>query len=300
MKRLFGAALAAVAFALACATPAPTDRLDFDNALYWRATHPSGELGELRLLGTIHVNRAPLELGPDLAQEFFGSDALVVEVDPENLDALAQAQLVLEMATLPAGKRLWTQVARETYEALYTWCDAQGVPIASFDRMKPWFAALTVELLSLQGRGIDPEHGLEQALTAQARAADIPIEELETVLEQMQIFDRMPPDLQERFLLDALDPKSSDILDRMATAWHAGDGKKLEKLLFADLRADPSLRPIFDAVYFERNARMVERLVGRAGDGRTRLVAVGAGHLLGEDSLQEFLRRRGWRVERVR
>ena len=53
-------------------------------------------------------------------------------------------------------------------------------------------------------------------------------------------------------------------------------------------------------VLFERNERMATRLVDLARDGKSRLVVVGAAHMLGDRGLPSLLARRGFTVEEVR
>ena len=44
---------------------------------------------------------------------------------------------------------------------------------------------------------------------------------------------------------------------------------------------------------------MVSRLHQLSADGRTRFVVVGAGHMVGEQSIPSLLEERGWRVARI-
>src|SRR3546814_1221260 len=82
----------------------------------------------------------------------------------------------------------------------------------------------------------------------------------------------------------------------MVTAWLSGDVERLSHQFMAEFGNTPALvRPLLT----NRNkswARQVEALMRRPG---TPMIAVGTGHLVGRDSLQALLVKRGFRVRRV-
>jgi uncharacterized protein YbaP (TraB family) len=56
---------------------------------------------------------------------------------------------------------------------------------------------------------------------------------------------------------------------------------------------------LYDGLFARRNAAWIEMLLNELDGAGVDFVAVGAGHLLGEDGLVAQLRARGVRVERV-
>jgi uncharacterized protein YbaP (TraB family) len=83
----------------------------------------------------------------------------------------------------------------------------------------------------------------------------------------------------------------------MTAAWRAGDAATLERLFF-DTMQEPAQRAVYEAVFVKRNVTMVEAIERFLADEGTYFVVVGAGHLIGPDSVVEILRRRGHRVTR--
>jgi uncharacterized protein YbaP (TraB family) len=65
-------------------------------------------------------------------------------------------------------------------------------------------------------------------------------------------------------------------------------------------RADSRLGACYDALIWQRNASMAARLVALAGDGRTRFVVLGAGHMVGAKGIPARLAEQGFAVERIR
>jgi uncharacterized protein YbaP (TraB family) len=112
--------------------------------------------------------------------------------------------------------------------------------------------------------------------------------------------DRLPASLQELMLRDALARVDHFPEDTRAlvAAWQRGDDGRLEELVFGPLAELPELEVFYDLVFFQRNENMAARLAQLGGDGRTRFVVLGAGHMVGEQGVPAILARRGFQVTR--
>ena len=84
-------------------------------------------------------------------------------------------------------------------------------------------------------------------------------------------------------------------LDRMVAEWMEGDAEALAELLNVELE-DPVLA---EALLYSRNANWAEWIDGRLDEPGTVFMAVGAGHLAGEKSVQDLLEQRGIATTRV-
>jgi uncharacterized protein YbaP (TraB family) len=147
--------------------------------------------------------------------------------------------------------------------------------------------------------GYDPASGVESKLKAAARAAGKPIRTLETLEQQIGFFADLPPAVELAFLLSALDEMDTGpaTLDALVAAWSAGDQEALNALMVSEMAADyPEL---YQALLVDRNkdwAGQIQTLL--AGKGVT-VIAVGAAHLVGDDSVQVQLLARDIAVERL-
>jgi len=81
----------------------------------------------------------------------------------------------------------------------------------------------------------------------------------------------------------------------MVGAWKQGDPERLARLLNED-ESDPQMRRV---LITDRNATWARWLKARLDRPGTVFVAVGAGHLAGEDSVQDMLAKAGVRTKRV-
>lgn len=260
------------------------------------------------LFGTVHVLPPALTwyAGP-VARAFEGSDTLVTEIiekSPEEMRALVAAK-----AILPQGPSLRDSLPvadRHLFEKALV---ANGLPPASFDRFRPWYAAVALSTLPLMRSGYDPANGVDARLAQRAAALGRGHEALETAEYQLGLFDSLPADLQRRYLHEVVTglPTINRELAGMVSAWKAGDPVRLAKLMNAD-EDDPRLKEILLLARNRAWAKWIKaRLdahLDRAGDGasakpETLFIAVGAGHLAGAGCVQDQLRRLGITAVRV-
>ena len=120
---------------------------------------------------------------------------------------------------------------------------------------------------------------------------------LETIDEQIALFDGMPTEAQLAFLDQTVEqiPKATVSLDAMVAEWMEGDAIELARLMNSEL-TDPVLR---DRLLIQRNASWADWIKQRLEQPGTVFIAVGAGHLAGEGSVQDQLRERRVRVKRI-
>src|SRR5262249_25346912 len=121
---------------------------------------------------------------------------------------------------------------------------------------------------------------------------------LETPTQQFGFFDALPEAEQRHLVDDILDPTKqvkSDY-DAMLKAWLKGNVKAIAKTFSTEEETSPVLREV---LVKRRNAVWADWLAKRLEQPGRVLVAVGAGHLAGPDSLQSLLAARGIKVSRI-
>lgn len=250
------------------------------------------------LFGTVHVLKPGLSWFDETVKTAFDkSDQLMLElVLPE--DPAEMAKVMIPLAIDQSGKTLPSRLSPDELKAYQAAMTSVGLPAAQFDMFEPWFPAMTLSILPLAKLGYDPEQGAEKQLTAKAKAAGKPIGGFETVEQQLGYFDSLPENSQVSFLnavvrdLDKLGPQ----LDKMVVQWAKGDPDALAVTMNESLAATPDLAKV---LLWDRNARWADQIKARMDQPGTVFVAVGAGHLAGAKSVQDYLKERGLVAERV-
>lgn len=250
------------------------------------------------LFGTVHVLKPGLSWFDGAVQKAFDkSDELVLElVLPDDQAEVAKA--TLPMAMDQSGKPLPQKLDPETLAAYQATLTGLGLPANAFDAFEPWFAGVTLSVLPLTKHGYDPNQGVEKQLTAKAKAGAKPVSGFETLTEQLGFFDTLPEVEQVSFLksvvkdIDKLGPQ----LDKMVLLWGKGDPDGLAVTMNESMEATPELAK---TLLFDRNARWADQIKTRMDKPGTVFVAVGAGHLAGEKSVQDYLAERGLKAQRI-
>ena len=254
----------------------------------------------LYLTGSIHVLREDDYPLPAVLSEVYGkSDALIMEIDLDDLDPLESAALIRSLAMAPNGSDLRSLMGEASFNRSMESALALGIDLERFGEVRPWFAALMVLEWSLRKAGYSPENGVEQHFLRQAIADKKPIEGLETMDQQLNIFASLSDAEQGLFLektLAELD-QLTDEIDKLLVAWKTGDDGVLESLLLDSFDEFPEL---FDELVDQRNQAWDRQLTEILRHGvKDYMVIVGALHLLGERGVIELLRQRGFEVRRL-
>jgi uncharacterized protein YbaP (TraB family) len=250
------------------------------------------------LFGTVHVLKPGLSWFDEAVKDAFDkSDEMMLElVMPEDQAAVAKTMMPLAMDT--TGKTIPSRLTADELKAYQAALVSVGVPANAFDSFEPWFPAMTLSVLPLTKLGYDPEQGAEKLLTKFAKDNSKPVAGLETLEEQLGFFDKLPETQQVAFLnavvkdIDKLGP----MLDKMVGLWAKGDPDGLAVTMNESMAATPELAQI---LLYDRNARWADQIKTRMDKPGTVFIAVGAGHLAGEKSVQDYLKDRGLTATRI-
>jgi len=249
------------------------------------------------LFGTIHLLPSDMKWRTaKIDQAMSNSQQLVVEtiIDEKNPTKLMSALASLGLAKgLPP---LLERVPPAQRPALAAAIKKSGVPEQAYNSMKTWMAAFL--LLSNQFKELGLSGGVEGVLRADFLAHNKPIGELETNLEQLSFFDKLPESAQLNLLQGAMEENASMKREfgGMLDSWSRGDVKGIAQTFDKDLSTSPELR---DTLIRERNANWTKWIEQRMTQPGAVMVAVGAGHLAGPFSVVEALKKDGYAVRRV-
>ena len=264
----------------------------FDAGLLWRIEGAGSTPSYL--FGTMHSDDpGVVDLAAPVRQAFDRADAVTLEVtlDPESLLTLTQALMMNDGRTLDA--LLGSALFERAVEAMAGY----GIPGSMVIGMKPWAVAVTL-MTPPTRTGVVLDHVLYRKALAEGK----PVDGLETVAEQVGLFDSLTLEQQIDLLEDTLE--HLDDIERMLMelrqAWLQRDLARLVEINSAAMRdSDPQFAAVFNQrIILDRNKRMAERLQSRLHAGG-RFIAVGALHLPGEEGLLQLLEQRGYRLTRL-
>ncbi|MFC7536891.1 TraB/GumN family protein [Sphingomonas sp. GCM10030256] len=251
------------------------------------------------LFGTIHLLPQNYSWrSPKFEAAVQRSNALVVEtlVDEKNPAALLGELMRLGLSSnLPP---LLNRVSPDKRAALQAAVQRSGVPMAALDRMETWAAAFTLIGTQFRSLGLQSDQGVETVLRQAFTAAGKPVDQLETNSEQLSFFDTLPADAQLKLLEGAIERPEEvrQQFDGMLAAWARGDVNAIAQTFNTEMEGSPALE---DALLRRRNANWAGWIQRRLAQPGAVMVAVGAGHLAGDASVQALLQQRGLKVTRI-
>ncbi len=252
----------------------------------------------LYLFGTVHVLRPTTAWGSAKVDAAFDSaDQIWFEIS--NPDDQAAIIPLIQQHGLSLATPLSSLLTEAEMTELNVAAASAGLPAGQLNVFRPWFAGLTLSVAPLVKAGYDPQSGVELVLKQRAEAAGKPIRGLETIDKQVGILAGMSEADQLAFLRSVLDAweDAAVELDRMVDTWAAGDIEAFEAVSVEEIRTESPA--VYEALLVRRNtdwAGQIETLLEGSG---TAFIAVGAAHLVGDDSVQAILEQRGVEVARV-
>lgn len=266
------------------------DESAYRQGILFEIRPPSGAESSV-LFGTIHSDDPRvLDLPGPVRERFDASPAFVMEVVPD-----AQA-IIKSMMTMvyTDGRTLQDVLSSGLYRETVAAMAGIGMPESAFKDFKPW-AVVTILSVPSTSTG----EFLDIHLYNGALKADKTVGGLETIEEQLSVFDDLTEDEQVVLLRETLSSRAQlpEIFERLLAAYLERDLARLLALSDRYLRTgDPAVAERFHQVAIEqRNLRMFNRmrpLLERGGQ----FIAVGALHLPGESGLLSRLAGAGFAV----
>lgn len=289
-KRKFALFLAAAVLGTTpvLAQTAPAALPDADPAI-WVVKDPDTTI---YLFGTFHaLDGKSAWFNDEVKTAFDQAKEVVLELPPEDDKAKLQP-IIMKYALDPSGKPFIDRLSPAA-KAKYVKALADiGAPPTALDKFKPFFATLTLVMAGAQKQGYTAESGAEAVITKAARDSGKPISGLETIDFQMGIFAGMSDAEQIKMLEETLDELDNlgPMFAEMNKHWTTGDANGFAKLMN---EMDAQSPAAYKALLTDRNATWAEWVQKRLDQPGVVFVGVGAGHLGGKDSVQEFLANRG-------
>jgi uncharacterized protein YbaP (TraB family) len=197
-------------------------------------------------------------------------------------------ELVLE-TLLPEGPNAAQELGKEIQPPAVK-------PSASF------LATTRMAISASRSQGMQAANGADMVLRQVAEQEGKPVEGLETLQSQLNMFNRMavpaasPPPKAAKGADQAPMQSLSDMMSRMQSAWKQGDQSVFVQLLDQLRAGSPQT---YRMMFTERNARWADWIAARMQTPGTVFVAVGAGHLAGKDSVLVRLAEKGIESQRV-
>jgi uncharacterized protein YbaP (TraB family) len=270
---------------VASAAPAPsTSEPEAEAQPFMWAAVTKG--GTSYLLGTVHLGQPAEKLPKVVFEKLDAAKTFISEADTSNADA----QAMMARAMLPPDKSLEEMLGPEDWKKLVAQVGAT-MPPQALSKFKPWFASIAITQSM-----VPPGPPMDQVLQDRARKANKKMVFLEELDEQLDLFEKVVTLDMLKMVINEI-PKQKSLMTKVQKAYPSGDADAVASALFepAEMKKFPKMYELF---FHERNRTWLPELKKQLAAGDA-FVAVGAGHLLGDESVIALLAKEGIEVERV-
>ncbi len=237
---------------------------------------------------------------PIVSRALAHASKVALEIDPADVQSAQQA--VLKYAMYPPGSAL--SLTPELRAQVAAQLKKYGIPYEVIAQMKPWMVAVLLTLGEFTMHGYQPEYAVDMFISRSAHLRQQPVIALETIDDQLGLFDKLTDAEQIEFLEhtvnDLRNPASAKKAILIAQLWRNADARGLDALA-AELEKDTrsSAKFMKQVLLDGRNVSLADSIAALLKQEKNGFAAVGILHLVGANGIPAILQRQGYLVERV-
>lgn len=249
--------------------------------------------------GTVHIlPKAEMPLPVEFNHAYEQADTIVFEAPvPDPADTNAQMQM-LGALSYTNNETLSEKLEPEVKASLENKLSEFGANLEKLDGFRPAMVSIVLMSMELQkqnlmGEGVDAYY--EKKATKDNKTKNY----LETMEFQLALFKTMGQGNENDFIKRNLADLNNynDMFKGLLTAWREGDTDTLNKVAVEKMQKnDPKS---YKQLFKDRNNNWLPKVEAMFNNDSNEFVLVGAGHLVGEDSLLTLLENKGYSVSLV-
>lgn len=261
------------------------------------------------IFGTYHVLPEGFRWRTPLLDRIIAdADEVVFESrdEEEDADAAVSAE-ELQFMTLMMQYRselpLSQRIAERNRDKLVRLLDLAGIARDQIEYAPPMFTMFAIAVATSEAEGSVRELGVETVIEAAFKESGRPISAIEDPIAVMRNLFAIDEAQLIAMIDDGLDEwDGCNLVDPGAAYWsseHQWAQGKLDGAEFAEMMEDPFFQAFYQVLLADRNRAWTDWLAARMERPGELLLAVGAGHMEGPDSVILMLEQRGLSAERI-
>lgn len=264
---------------------------DLENSLLWKITG-NGLKEASFLYGTIHIT-CDDKLPPKAIKAMDETKQLYLELD---MDDPTLQQSMMGGMMMKEGKTLTSLSSAEDFKVVDDFLKKQlGYSAQMFNTIKPFMisAMLYPKLIECEMKSV------EGSLMTLSKEQKEEILGLETVQEQLAVFDAIPYEVQMNELVKTAKSNLGNDKTEMDLMLKTYKSEDITAMVAMMKESENEITSKFEEVLLtERNKKWIPKIETIAKETPT-FFGVGAGHLGGENGVIKLLRKAGYKVEPV-
>jgi len=262
-----------------------------ENSLLWEITAP-GQSRPSYLFGTIHlICPADFSLSDSLKIAVTKTEQVALEIDMDDPAMMAKMMKTMNMKDGNELKKLVSETEYNKIAQFYK--DSVGIGLSMFEKAKPFvlMGPLFNSVLACQPQSY------EMSLVELAGKQKSEVIGLETLEEQMAIFDTIPYKDQMKMIVMMIDslPQARKEFKDLIALYKKQDVNELYQMT---RKSSFGMEGNDEVMLFDRNKKWIPRIHKMMTEKPT-FFAVGAAHLGGDRGVIALLRKEGYKVRAI-
>jgi uncharacterized protein YbaP (TraB family) len=258
-----------------------------------------GRKSTVYIVGSIHILKRDSYPLPAAIENIFNCcNKIVFETDLDGMKSPEIQNMMVKLGMFPAGQTLSKNITQDTYALLREKLHDSGIPVDRFEQFKPWFISINLASMELERMGFDPALGIDRLFFERAKQEKKKTLYLETNAFQINLFGRLNRQRQEILLKQTL--QELNIIEtefrEMIAAWRTGDAELFHSVISKSFNEYPYL---YNRLIIRRNREWIPKIIKLMNQQGDALIIVGAGHLVGKDSVLDLLKKKGYEANQL-
>ena len=258
---------------------------DSENALLWKIE--GNGIKTSYLYGTFHMlPQKDFVLKESVKNSFEKAELIVMEIDMD--DPGLQTEM-MKNTLMKDGVTLDQLISQEDYEKVSKALAAHNMPIDAVKSMKPFLVTALMISQFIEGEPASFEGTFAQMAATQQKK----LKGLESITDQLDIFDKIPYKDQAEDLLELVEERDrmSELFSQLIQSYHDQDVEGIYQLTVENTNSAEEAALILD----QRNEKWIPR-IGEYSADQVVFYGVGAAHLGGPNGVINLLRESNYTV----
>ncbi len=242
------------------------------------------------IFGTIHVIPDSLYAFSNKLEKIISkSDEIILEIAD-----ISDKTKAMKLLAMPEGKSCFDIFTQQQKDSVLNWGAAlTGITPAQFETSFKGKKPFVLMQLPMQKMMMGNIRMYEREIELRSKKYNIPLSGLETMEDQISIFDRMESSTMAHGILDMIHnpSKSEDSYIEMLTLYKNHDLSGLAKVIENTKDFGESI----DELLTKRNLKWIPK-IDSLTTSKSCFIAVGAGHLAGNNGVINLLKEKGYEV----
>jgi uncharacterized protein YbaP (TraB family) len=265
---------------------------------FWELSKPQNN-HRIYLFGDLSFSKGGnLSIPKVVDDRFWKTKNLMLMQNAKSLTQEQYNQILMEYAIYQNEETLEDRIPKDLYQEFMEILKKHNIREEQSKSFKPWFATANLTVKELSNLGYRTGTEIEDYFVD--RSSSKTVLELEPLRKQAEFFSQWDDALNALLIKDAIMATQNlqARSEKLLKDYEEGNIEGFTEGLFLNLSRDPSLLPLYEAVYFQKAKGFADQIDSHYKKGDDLFVYLSAGYLVSDKGILAKLEEMGYEVKR--